>query len=92
MIHSLDELDECLVHSQSVEDELDIKRIAVILNDYLNSLGKKEITLFVCRYYYCDSIETIARMFGTSESTVFRHLAKLKEGLRRRLAEEEVSL
>ena len=92
MIHSLDELDECLVHSQSVEDELDIKRIAVILNDYLNSLSKKEITLFVCRYYYCDSIETIARMFGTSESTVFRHLAKLKEGLRRRLAEEEVSL
>jgi RNA polymerase sigma-70 factor (ECF subfamily) len=92
MIHSLDELDECLAHSQSVEEELDIKHISVILNDYLNSLSQKEITLFVCRYYYCDSIESIARMFGTSESTVFRHLAKLKEGLRRRLAEEEVSL
>ena len=92
MINSLDELDECLAHSQSVEDELDVKRISVVLNEYLNGLSQKEITLFVCRYYYCDSIESIARMFGISESTVFRHLNKLKEGLRRRLAEEEVSL
>ena len=92
MINSLDELDECLVHSDSVEEELDVKRISIVLNDYLQTLSKKEITLFVCRYYYCDSIETIARMFGVSESTVFRHLAKIKEGLRRRLAEEEVPL
>lgn len=90
MINSLDEIDECLVHSDSVEEELDIKHISLVLNDYLNELSKKDITLFVCRYYYCDSIEDIAQMFKVSQSTVFRRLTNIKEGLRRRLAEEDV--
>ena len=92
MINSLDELDECIVHSSSAEDELYIKRISHVLNDYLASLNKNDITLFVCRYYYCDSIEDIAKMMSISESTVFRRMARIKEGLRQRLVEEEVAL
>lgn len=84
---SLEELDDCLQFSESAEDEFIVRQISSVLNSYLRSLDKRKLCVFICRYYYADSIASIARMFGTSERTILRDLASIREGLKQRLAE-----
>lgn len=88
MINSLDELGDCIPDSTNVEEMIFIKKASELLNEYLFQLNKKESLVFVCRYYYCDSIETIARMLKVSESTIYRMLAKMRAELKEKLAKE----
>ena len=88
MINSLDELDECISSNVNLEEIVFIRQASLVLNEYLQTLTQKQTLIFVCRYYYCDSIDTIARMLKTSESTVFRTLSKIREGLKARLEQE----
>ena len=85
LIQSLDELDESIVYSPSVEEEYAIDALSRLLNEWLGGLSESERFLFVCRYYYADPISDIARMLGVSERTVFRQLSALKNSLREHL-------
>ena len=82
---SLDELDDCLSFEASAEESFIVNQLSVILNSYLRELSKKEAFIFISRYYYADSIENIAKMLKVSESTIFRSLAKIRQGLRERI-------
>jgi len=88
LIVSLDELDDCLPASPSVEEELEAHRIAELLNTYLDGLSHREQLLFVCRYYYADRVSEISRITGINERTVYRILETIREGLKSKLAEE----
>ena len=85
---ALDELDECLPDTSTVESELITKQISEVLNQYLKSLNRRQILTFVCRYYYGDSIKDIALMLKVSENTVLRELARIRQGLKSMLEEE----
>ena len=78
---SLDELDDTMAFEVSAEESFIVNQLSVILNSYLRELPKRSVFIFVSRYYYADSIETIAKMLKVSESTVFRDLAKIRKGL-----------
>ncbi len=75
---SLDELKECV----GAEDERDSAVIGESISRFLRGQSKETRGVFVCRYFYCDSIADIARRFGMSEGKVktllFRTRAKLK--------------
>ena len=43
--------------------------------------------IFVCRYWYFDSVPDIARRFALSENHVYVTLHRLRAQLRRRLSE-----
>ena len=88
LIVSLDELDDCLPASPSVEEELEAHRIAELLNTYLEGLSRQEQLLFVCRYYYADRVSEIARITGINERTVYRILEAMRDGLNKKLTEE----
>jgi len=57
----------------------------------LRTLSDRQTFVFVCRYYYSDTIESIAKMLGLSPNTVLRDLAKIRAGLKERLAKEGYS-
>ena len=84
---SLDELDDCLYFSESAEDDFIVRQVSSVLNNYLRSLNKRKICVFICRYYYADSIQSIAGMFGISERTILRDLASIRSGLKAKLEE-----
>lgn len=75
---SLDELDECV----GAEDSLESERIGESISRFLRTQSREARSVFVCRYFYCDSVSDIARRFGLSESKVksmlFRTRSKLK--------------
>ena len=88
LVRSLDELEDCLTTNTSVEEEVLVRQMIAILNSYLESLSSRDEFCFICRYYYSDSIEEIARMLKLSERTVFRDLSRIRKGLRERLEKE----
>ncbi len=75
---SLDELNECV----GAEDPQDTAAIGESISRFLRDQSRDTRGVFVCRYFYCDSIADIARRFGMSEGKVktllFRTRAKLK--------------
>ena len=88
IIVSLDELDECANFEPGEDEKYFINELGKILNSYLNSLTDRQTFIFVCRYYYSDSVISIAKMLELSENTILRDLAKIRKGLRARLEKE----
>ncbi len=85
---SLEELDECVCFEAGEDEKYLISSLGEILDRYLNSLSERQTFVFVCRYYYADSIQSIAKMLGLSENTIFRDLIKIRNGLKERLVKE----
>ena len=82
---TLDELDECMVYTESVAEEYLISEISRILSEYLRELPERQEFTFFCRYYCSDCIADIARMLRVSDSTVFRDLTAMRSELKKRL-------
>lgn len=84
----LDELEECLTDGKSVEQEVEAKILSEVINSFVKSLPDTEQRVFLCRYWYMDSVETIAKEFGFSQSKVKSMLYRTREKLRARLIKE----
>ena len=86
---SLEELDECMIPStSSAQEEYLARELAKILNDFLHALSSRAEFIFICRYYYGDSIQAIARMLGLGDNTVRRELSRIRGELKIRLEKE----
>lgn len=88
---SLDEFAECLCDTADSQRE-ESERIADVLNDFLGDLGVKERFIFVCRYYYSDSVSYIAGMLNISPKQIYRRLSELRAELRQKLEEEDITV
>ncbi len=82
---SLEELEECISGGDDPEKEVDRKELLRYLNRFLDALPETHRKVFVCRYWYLESIPEIAARFGFSESKVTAMLHRLREKLRARL-------
>ena len=82
---SLAELEEVIKDNRNMEEETENKALGRAVNDFLRTLPKESRVLFVCRYYFCDSLKDAAKYVGISESkaksTLFRVRLKLKDYL-----------
>lgn len=87
IILALEELEDC-VDAQSVESEFAKKELTRVLNQFLLSLPETERNVFLCRYWYLDSIQTISQVSGFSQSKVTSMLYRLRGKLRKTLTEE----
>ena len=91
-LESLSDFENVLPDGYSVEAELEAKRIAKIISDYLRSIPKRRRYIFLCRYFAQYPIDEIAKRAEVSLSTVKKDLSKTKKELEQHLRKEEVSL
>lgn len=84
----LDELQDCIASDENVEQEYDKKRLSEVVNAFVTALPETEQKVFLCRYWYTDSIKVICKQFGFSESKVKSMLYRTREKLRRMLIRE----
>ena len=84
---ALEELGECL-DTRGMEAEITSRELTRVLNGFLASLAETERNVFLCRYWYMDTIETIAKITGFSRSKVTSMLHRTRGKLRKKLAEE----
>lgn len=92
LLDSLDELGDTLSYDGSVEEEAAVSAVAEELNKFLRELDERDQFIFVCRYYYCDTVSDLSKMLSVSERTVFRAISKMREELRERLKEGGVEV
>lgn len=84
---ALEELNDCVAGMQNVEMDYEHKEIVKAYVKFLDTLPIAERRVFLCRYWYVESIETIADKFGFSQSKVKTMLHRTRAKLRKQLAE-----
>lgn len=89
---SLSELSECISDKVTPENTLEYKRLAKAIGDYLRSIPKTDRMLFVCRYYFMDSLRDAAKYCKLREGTAKTVLYRTRCGLREFLEMEGFDL
>lgn len=84
---ALDELDECIAAPSDVESEIDAKELTNDLNRFLSGLKKEDRVIFMRRYYFSDSYDSIASLTGLSEKNVSVRLTRIRAKLKTYLKE-----
>lgn len=87
---AMEELDACLASSSTVEDEIETKELARIIESFLDTLSKENRVIFLQRYWFSDSYSDIAQKVGISEKSVSVRLARIRKKMREYLVEREV--
>ena len=87
---SLEELNELAIDGHGIDEGLAEEELSRILRDFLETLPADERRVFLCRYWYFDSIGDICKRFGFSKSKVKSQLKRTRDKLALRLQEEGV--
>lgn len=83
----LDELIETIPDSTNALSQLELTEI---LNAFLCELPARERQVFICHYWYCDSIKDISRQFGFTQSKVKMMLSRTRQKMLDHLKKQEV--
>ena len=89
---ALEELSEYISDGKTPESVIETRELSRILNEFLKALPKETRQIFVCRYWYFDSVADIAARFGYSQSKVKSMLARTRMKLRNTLNKEDITL
>ncbi len=94
---SLDELNQCVPEGSTgfgsgFDDETEAARIGAAINRFLRKQSGVVRDVFICRYFYSDSVGEITRRFGLSENKVNSMLLRTRIKLRRHLESEGIRL
>ena len=84
----LEELDECIPDSGSVESSIMGNELAGIVSDFVKKLPEKEAYIFLGRYFYAYDIAFIAGKFGMTKGNVSVTLTRIRNKLKERLMKE----
>jgi RNA polymerase sigma-70 factor (ECF subfamily) len=88
----LDELLEIVSDTDSVEQEINRKELVKAIDTFLGTLSADKRGIFICRYWYFDSISTIASSFGMTENNVSVNLNRTRLKLHNYLLERGFEL
>ena len=89
---SLSELEDCVSGKDTIESELESKRIEKAISDFLWKQDRDKRIIFVRRYWHFESILDISNHFGYSESKVTSMLFQTRQKLRTYLESEGIEI
>lgn len=83
----LEELGECVPGPENVERETDRRELLRAVQEFLDGLPADKRRLFVCRYWYADSVAGLAKRSGMTANAAAASLSRLRRKLRKHLEE-----
>lgn len=81
MAFALEELGEIADRGETPEDTVGRKELVAAVNRFLQALPQRERSVFLCRYWYLDSLEDIAAKTGLTKG----HISTMLHRTRKRL-------
>ena len=84
---SIEELAECLGQS-TMEEAIDARQLGQAINRFLAGQSRQNRTLFLRRYWFGDSVQTIARTYGMLPGAVSTRLSRIRAALATYLIQE----
>ena len=88
----LEELAEIISGDQTVDEALDKAEPLKSINDFLSELSREKRGIFICRYWYFDSVSEIAKRYNRSENSVSVILNRTRNKLKNYLEERGFTL
>lgn len=87
---ALDELEYCVFDPHDIDKAIERKQFVRVLNRFLDSLPDTDRKIFLCRYWYMDSVSAIAGYLGFSQSKITSILFRTRKKLRAVLEQEDL--
>lgn len=87
---AMQEIEACIADQKTVEDEVEARELARIIESFLDTLTTKERIIFMRRYAYIDTYADIAKRMGISEKNVSVRLSLIRQKRKQYLIEREV--
>lgn len=87
---TMQEIEGCIADHKTVEDEIEARELARIIEEFLDTLTEKERVIFMRRYAYADTYADIAKRVGVSEKNVSVRLALIRQKMKKYLIKREV--
>ena len=81
MAFALEELGEIADRGETPEDTVGRKELVAAVNRFLQALPQRERSVFLCRYWYLDSLEDIAAKTGLTKG----HISTMLHRTRKRI-------
>jgi len=88
----LDELEEVVSGSDSVEQEINKKELVTAIEGFLDGLTKDKREIFIKRYWYAESVTDIAEHYGMTAGAVSTQLSRMRDRLKDYLVERGFEL
>lgn len=85
---SLDELETCIPDGRRIEANVEEQELAQCISAFLRTEPEEARKMFVLRYFYCESVEDVAKKLGVGQSKVKSALARTRKRLRQALEKE----
>ena len=85
---ALDELEDYLSDSDSVEKAYEAQELKEAINSFLATLSYSDRFIFMRRYWYSDPVQDIAKMAHSTNNSVAVRLFRIREKLRLYLVKE----
>ena len=89
---ALQEIEACLADRNTVEDAIEARELARILETFLDTLSGENRVIFLRRYWFSDSYQDIAQRVGLSEKTISVRLTRTRQRMRQYLMERGMIL
>ena len=87
---ALQEIESCIADPRTVEDEIQVKELARIIENFLDTLTVENRVIFMRRYWFSDSYKDIAEFVGLSEKNISVRLNRIRGKMKQFLIEKEV--
>lgn len=91
-VMSLEELRDCVSGRDSVESEMENRRTENAIDDFLWRQSEEKRNVFIRRYWYFDSVESICERTGFGRSKVKSMLFEMRKKLREYLEKEGIEV
>lgn len=92
VVLALEELHECIPGGEDPAQAAETSELSRIIDAFLRTLPRRDCDLFLRRYWYLDSIETIAAAMGLRPGAVKTRLYRIRGKLRTVLEKEGYAL
>lgn len=85
---SINELSDCIMAKNNVENNILQKELAEVINRFLESLPKEKRMLFLKRYWFMKPVKELAKEYHISQKTASMRLSRIRQQLKHYLQEE----
>lgn len=90
MVDCYDEIAEITADSMTLDKAIDSRELSGAINSFLAAQNKTNCGIFVARYYFNMSVETISGELGMNSNSVYIRLTRLRRELRKYLEERGI--
>ena len=87
---AMSEVVSYIIAPNNVEDEIEAKELAHLIEEFLDTLTLENRVIFIRRYWFLDSYKEIAKRVGITEKIVSMRLTRIRKQMRAYLLDKEV--